>query len=109
MSWKKASEQLEIMAKENGIELSPAEGGSSRLSCWVLGEPPESVRGLIIVILKSETSGNFEHYGDPVIVNHWGHKLKTTVDPIRIELSDVAKWQPWPPNDRSQVTGPESE
>lgn len=65
---------------------------------WHDGPPP--VRGdgaLVVVILKPEAEmcAAYEHYGHPVIVHCWEVKLKTTVNPLRLEYADVLRWSEW--------------
>jgi len=48
--------------------------------------------GLAVIWLKEDS--DFEYHGDPVIVNCYETKLKTTVDPIRIGRDDVLSWEP---------------
>lgn len=55
--------------------------------------PPYDDGRLAVVILKNGVA--FEHYEQPIIVSCWSAKLKTTVDPIRLCRSDVAKWKLW--------------
>jgi hypothetical protein len=63
---------------------------------WHDGPPPSEVTdgSLAVVILKRGIA--LEHYGDPVIVHQYGYKLKTTVEPTRIEYEDVLKWAELP-------------
>ena len=63
---------------------------------WQEGPPPSSPewegRCCLIQLKQPSEDVPFEHYGDPIVVRIYGYKLKTTVDPIRIEYDHVARW-----------------
>lgn len=69
---------------------------------WTPGPPPNTDEGkLVLVRLKYDrktfrTEHGHEYYGEPVIVECWNTKLKTTVAPLRLEYADVAEWSELP-------------
>lgn len=68
------------------------------MKIWTEGPPPENLSGvLVLVVLKRaedkwHTLDGREYYGDPVAVNWYGHKGKTTYDPVRINPEEIIKY-----------------
>jgi len=71
-----------IMAKVATLDLSTVE--------WRTDEIPAFLENRLALVVLREDCG-LEHYG-PVLVHVWPSKLKTTVEPIRIEREQVLKW-----------------
>jgi hypothetical protein len=65
---------------------------------WNPGPPPEADDGSCVLVILKDDYESSEYYGDPIVVCRYSSKLKTTIDPIRIEYDVVAKWADLPEN-----------
>lgn len=72
---------------------------------WHDGSPPVVDDGSCVLVIfhhdatngsADSVKGTYEYYGQPVVVSRWGNKLKTTVDPLRFDYEDVARWRELP-------------
>lgn len=68
----------------------------SDIFVWTPGPPPRHDDGTLVLVRLKASATLYEHYCEPIIVSCWLKKLKTTVEPLRIEYEDVALWMPMP-------------
>ena len=88
----RADMQVAGMTTDDLRQVADAIDVSKGTQLWIAGEPPRYDDGRTILI-KLKESAYFEYYGEPIVVTCYGNKLKTTVDPIRVEYSDVKEWK----------------
>ena len=64
---------------------------------WAKGPPPRCDGGVVILIVMDESAARdkgLEYYGEPVAVQCWPTKLKTTIGARRIDYDEVIRWRP---------------